>query len=374
MKVESSIKENYASTPIKPITDTEECIKAICEWNNISLEQFKEKVCNYSLLWKDINGNDIYLSGDRVINPIGEYLNNVYADRGVVFEKWNDKFFWTLKVRKETTRYMLWDKVIEIPFRIRAENEDTEEWITIFPKLSDFLQTRMRGLYVVNTGWAERQKLEKEIMAKLIELAQVKGWNEIIGTQNLIEELQANLKKSGIELELSNELLLLKFPRRKIRDTAWADREYIAPPIQVSIDFLAKVVRCKGYSPHGFWTPSSWWNPCWWNWETEIYNCLRDSSIKELINLVVSWAYGYNSNDTWLYHEWRHPLAKLRDYIWYAYEHKQNEEIKTEIEWMKKCLWDVKSDLEVDEYLEGCNDIKDFISSLEANNETSEQW
>jgi hypothetical protein len=33
----------------------------------------------------------------------------------------------------------------------------------------------MRKLYVVNTGWAERQRIEKEIMAKLIELSQVRG-------------------------------------------------------------------------------------------------------------------------------------------------------------------------------------------------------
>jgi hypothetical protein len=45
----------------------------------------------------------------------------------------------------------------------------------IFPKTSDFIQDWMKNLYVVNTGWAERQRIEKEIMAKLIELAQVRG-------------------------------------------------------------------------------------------------------------------------------------------------------------------------------------------------------
>jgi hypothetical protein len=72
-------------------------------------------------------------------------------------------------------RYQLGDSIIEIPFEIKAVNEDTGEGITIFPKTSDILQSRMKGLYVVNTGWAERQRIEKEIMAKLIELAMVKG-------------------------------------------------------------------------------------------------------------------------------------------------------------------------------------------------------
>jgi hypothetical protein len=72
-------------------------------------------------------------------------------------------------------RYQLGDSIIEIPFEIKAVNEDTGEGITIFPKTSDILQSRMKGLYVVNTGWAERQRIEKEIMAKFIELAMVKG-------------------------------------------------------------------------------------------------------------------------------------------------------------------------------------------------------
>ena len=72
-------------------------------------------------------------------------------------------------------RYQLGDSIIEIPFEIKAVNEDTGEGITIFPKVSDILQSRMKGLYVVNTGWAERQRIEKEIMAKFIELAMVKG-------------------------------------------------------------------------------------------------------------------------------------------------------------------------------------------------------
>jgi hypothetical protein len=33
----------------------------------------------------------------------------------------------------------------------------------------------MRNLYVVSSGWGERQRIEKEIMAKLIELSQIRG-------------------------------------------------------------------------------------------------------------------------------------------------------------------------------------------------------
>ena len=371
MKVESSIKENYSSTTVKPITDTEEVIKAICEWNGISLDDFKNKVGWYILAWKDVNGENIYVKADTIINPIGVYLLTVYDGKSVVFEKWNDKFFWTLRVRSETTRYMLGETVIEIPFRIRAENEDTGEKIIIFPKTSDIVQTRMRGLYVVSPGRAERQKLEKEIMAKLIELAQVRGWNEIISTQNIIEDLQAQLKKSWIELELLDDLIYLNFPWRKIRDTAGRDGEYIAPPIKVEIDFMNRWIKCKGYSPHGFGTPWSRWNPCWWNRDTDIRHHLQDCDIKGLINLVVSWGYGYNSNDTWTEHEWRHPLAKLRDYIWYASDNRSRDEVKTEIKEMVKHIKDVKHDLDIDEWLAGCETIRDFISSLETN-ETAE--
>ena len=372
MRVESSIKENYSSTTTEPITDVDECIKAICEWNNISLERFKEITWDYVKAWVDNNWQPLYLQGGCIINPIGVYLTKVYNWKDIVFEKWDDKFFGTLQVRGEDTKYMLGDKVIDIPFRIKAINEDTQESITIFPKASDIVQKRMRGLYVVAPWWSERQRIEKEIMAKLIELAQVKGWNEIIGTQNVIEELQATLKKSWIELELYNELLLLHFPRRKIRDTAGEDNEYIAPPIEIEIDFMNRNVKCKWYSPHGFWTPNSWWNPCWWNWDNDIHNCLQNCSIKELINLIISWANGYNSRDTWTWHNWRHPIAKLRDYMWYLNDNKNNSETKIEIEKMKWHLQEIKQALEIDDWLSGCNDIRDFISSLEWNNETAE--
>ena len=372
MKVQSSIKENYSSTTVEPIKDVDECIKAICEWNGISLEQFKQVVWDYVKAWVDNDWQPLYLQGNSIINPIGMYLMNVYDWKDIVFEKWDDKFFWTLKVRAEQTRYMLGDKVIDIPFRIKAENEETQESITIFPKTSDIMNRRMRGLYVVSPGWAERQRIEKEIMAKMIELAQVRGWNEIIWTQNVIEDLQKALKKSEIELKLCNEMLCLDFPRRTLRDVAGNDGEYIAPPIQIEIDFLNKSVKCKGYSPHWFGTPNSWWSPCWWNWDNEIYQCLQDCSIKELINLIVSWANGYNSNDTWMSHDWRHPLAKLRDYMWHLHDSKEETETKTEIEKAKGHLKEIKQALEIDDWLNSCGTIRDFISSLEWQNETAE--
>jgi len=372
MKVENSIKENYSSTTVEPITDIDKVIEAICEWNGISLGQFKDATWDYVKAWVDNNWQPLYLQGSSIINPIGVYLMQVYDGKDVVFEKWNDKFFWTLRVRAEDTKYMLGEKVIDIPFRIRAVNEDTQESIIIFPKTSDIVQKWMRGLYVVAPWWSERQKVEKEIMSKLIELAMIKGWNEIISTQNIIEELQTNLKKSGIELNLCNELMHLDIPRRELRDTAWADGEYIAPPIQIEIDFMNRNVKCKGYSPHWFGTPNSWWNPCWWNYDNEVYNCLQNCSIKELINLIISWAYGYNSNDTWTGYDWRHPVAKLRDYVWYLNDNKDRTDVKTEIEKMKWYLEQVKRDLNLDDWLEWCHTIKDFISSLEWNNETAE--
>ena len=272
-------------------------------------------------------------------------------------------------------RYQLGESIIEIPFEIKAINEDTEESIILFPKTSDILQSRMKPLYVVNTGWAERQRIEKEIMAKMIELAMVKGWNEIISTQNMIEELKTNLKKKGIDFKLENEFIFLDFPRRRIRDTAGVDSEYMAPPIEIRIDFNNRSIGCKGYSSHGFGTPTSYWNPCWWNRDNDVHKCLRECSTKELINLMISRAYGYNSNDTGRSHDWRHPLGKLQDYIWWVYERRNesNDEIKQAIEWIKEHITEIKADLNIDSWLENSS-TKDFISSLEANNETSEQW
>lgn len=374
MKVESSIKENYSSTTIQPLTKTEEIIQAICEWNGITVDDFRWVVWNYSLIGKDDNGENIYAIDDNIINPIGMYLMRAYDWKEIVFEKWKDKFFGTMKVRSGVQRYMLGEKVIQIPFTIRAENEDTGEWITIFPKTSDILQPRMKNLYVVNNGWAERQRIEKEIMAKLIELSQVRWGNEILSTQNAIEELKAALKKRWIEMELTNGEIFLDFSWRTIRDTANSDDDYIAPPITVGISFDDRRITCRGYSPHWFGTPNSWWNPCWWNRDREIHNCLQDCNIKELINLVISWAYGYNSEDTTRRHEWRHPLAKLRDYIWWVYDNrgwewKEWEKVRQGV---KENLAQIKHDLNIDNWLQESSGINEFLSSLENDNEKSE--
>ena len=203
MKVESSIKENYSSTTTEPITDIAGIVQAICEWNWITRTQFLDITGAFREIWKDSDWKPLYMQDDRLVNPIGMYLLRTYDWKEIVFEKGNDKFFWKMQIRADSNiRYQLWEKVIEIPFRIKAVNEDTGDSITIFPKTSDIIQWRMRKLYVVNTGWAERQRIEKEIMAKLIELSQVRGWNEIISAQNSIEEIKTNLKKMWIDLEL----------------------------------------------------------------------------------------------------------------------------------------------------------------------------
>ena len=376
MKVESSIKETTINTTTPPIKDMNEIIDIICKWNGITKSRFSEIVWPYNHIGTDINWDAIFTQNNVLVNPIGIYLKNTYDWKDIVFEKWNDKFFWKLRVRSASwMRYQLGESIIEIPFEIKAINEDTEESMIIFPKTSDILQSRMKPLYVVNTGWAERQRIEKEIMAKMIELAMVKGWNEIISTQNMIEELKTNLKKKGIDFRLENEFIFLDFPRRRIRDTAGVDSEYMAPPIEIRIDFNNRSIGCKGYSSHGFWTPTSYWNPCWWNRDNDVHKCLRECSTKELINLMISRAYGYNSADTWRSHDWRHPLGKLQDYIWWVYERRNesNDEIKQAIELMKENIADIKADLTIDGWLENSS-TKDFISSLEANNETSEQW
>lgn len=376
MKVESSIKETTINTTTPPKKDMNEIIDIICQWNGITKNRFSEIVWPYNHIGTDINWDALFTQNGVLVNPIGIYLKSTYDWKDIVFEKWNDKFFWRLRVRSASwMRYQLGESIIEIPFEIKAINEDTEESIIIFPKTSDILQSRMKPLYVVNTGWAERQRIEKEIMAKMIELAMVKGWNEIISTQNMIEELQQTLKKRGIDFRLENEFIFLNMPRRKVRDTAGQDSEYMAPPIEIRIDFNNRSIGCKGYSSHGFWTPTSYWNPCWWNWDNDVHKCLRECSTKELINLMISRAYGYNSNDTGREHDWRHPLGKLRDYIWWVYERRNedNDEIKQAIQWMKENIAEIKADLNIDSRLENSS-TKDFISSLEADNETSEQW
>ena len=58
--------------------------------------------------------------------------------------------------------------------------------------------------------------------------------------------------------------------------------------------------------------------------------------------------------------------------MWYLNDNKDKTETKTEIEKMKEHLAEVKQALEIDDWLDGCQTIKDFISSLEWNNETAE--
>ena len=376
MKVESSIKETTINTTTAPVKDINDIIEIICKWNGITKNRFNEIVWPYSFIGNGADNNPIYARNWVIINPIGVYLKNVYDWKDIVFEKWKDKFFWRLQVRSANwMRYQLGDSIIEIPFEIKAVNEDTGEGITIFPKTSDILQSRMKGLYVVNTGWAERQRIEKEIMAKLIELAMVKGWNEIISTQNMVEDLQQALKKRGIDFRLENDFIFLNIPWRKVRDTAGEDSEYMAPPIEIRIDFNDRSIGCKGYSSHGFWTPTSYWNPCWWNRDNDVQKCLRECSIKELINLMISRAYGYNSNDTGREHECRHPLAKLRDYVWWVYNNRDetSDEWKAIRQWITDNYTDIFKDLEIDTWLES-SDTRDFISGLRAKDETSEQW
>lgn len=378
MQVENSIKETTVSSTVEPIKDYTKIIDVICKWNWITIEAFRDIVWSYVELWKDNNWSPIYVHNSEIIDPIWKYLKRVYEWKKIVFEKWNDKFFWTIQLRSWVNRYKLWDDIIEIPFQIRAVNGDTQEGITIFPKTSDIIQYRMENLFVVNTGWAERQRLEKEIMAKMIELSQIRSWNEIISTQSVLEELKETLARRGITLDFGIEDIMLYIPRRKVRDVAWNDDEYIAPPIELKIDFESKIVECRWYSAHGFWTPTAWGSPCWWNYDNEIHKCLANCTLKELINLLIIWAYGYNSADTGTEHEWRHPVAKLKDYIWYIYQHRTEntlaqEEARKQI---KENFAEIKKTLENDNWLDSVStEEKEYFLSLENYwNEASEQW
>ena len=46
-------------------------------------------------------------------------------------------------------------------------------------------------------------------------------------------------------MEFISDVIILSFPRRQVRDTAERDREYRAPPIQVSIDFGNRRVESR---------------------------------------------------------------------------------------------------------------------------------
>lgn len=372
MKVESSIKENSISSTTPPIKNTEEIIDIICQWNWITIGDFKNKTWPYHIYGKDSNGWDIYVDDfTTIVNPIGLYLRNVYQWKTVVFEKNNDKFFWKISIWMRTTRYQLGDKIIEIPFEIKAINQDTQDGMIIFPKASDFIQERMEKLYVVNTGWAERQRIEKEIMAKLIELAQVRGWNEIISTQNMLEELKTTLAKRKINLKLEDWMIYLDFPMRKIRDVMGIDGEYIAAPMIVKIDFNDRSISSKGYSSHWFGTATSRGHPCWWNWENDIRHGLAECDIKGLINLIISRAYGYNSDDTWTSYADRHPVSKLYDYIYWVYDRRNdsNSDIEKAKQEIRDNLAEVRTTLEVASYYNENENIKNFLSSLETTNE-----
>ena len=86
--------------------------------------------------------------------------------------------------------------------------------------------------------------------------------------------------------------------------------------------------------------------------------------------MIINRAYGYNSDDTWLSHNWRHPLGKLKDYIWYVYDHRSTIS-SDEKQKIKENLTEIKRELNIDNYLDECNDIKVFLDSLEWGNETA---
>ena len=90
---------------------------------------------------------------------------------------------------------------------------------------------------------------------------------------------------------------------------------------------------------------------------------------------MISRAYGYNSNDTGREHNCRHPLAKLRDYIWWVSNNRDDtsDEWKAIRQWITDNYADIFKDLEIDTWLEG-SETRDFISGLRAKDETSREW
>ena len=85
---------------------------------------------------------------------------------------------------------------------------------------------------------------------------------------------------------------------------------------------------------------------------------------------MISWAYGYNSRDTGTHHSDRHPLAKLRDYIWRMCDHKEQWERVEDRKALAEQYPKIKQYLEMDSWIEDNPSIKSFLSELVENNET----
>ena len=97
MKVESSIKETTINTTTSPTKDMNEIINIICKWNGITKSRFSEIVWPYNYIGTDTNWDAIFTQNGVLVNPIGIYLKNTYDWKDIVFEKWNDKFFFILR-------------------------------------------------------------------------------------------------------------------------------------------------------------------------------------------------------------------------------------------------------------------------------------
>lgn len=318
MQTTSSITNNSWKTTTQPLTKFSDIVEAICEWDWILESDFFDIVWCPIMIGEDKFWNPIYRIRDRICKPIFEYLVKTFDWQEVVFEKWAEKFFWKMRVETSecTYNYELWDKSVSLNVKIMAENESGVSMF-ILPKKSDIIKPRIKAMYIVNTWWAERQRVEKEIMAKLVELSMIRGWNEIIQTQNVLEDFAEQLKKRNIILTVWSKIKI-DIPWRMVRDTSWEDEDYPAPPISLEIDFDLKTIKCLWYSSHWFGSMTSWWNPCWWNWDDDIHDLLRDCDIKWLINMLIQWSYWYNYRDTG--DDSRHPRYKLDDYLsWYSW-------------------------------------------------------
>lgn len=339
MQRENSIKETVSNVAEEPITDYKKVLEIIAEWNGISFADLLSKSGNPSIIGTDSKWIPIFAREWYIIDPLREYLRATYDWKEIVFEKWDEKYFGTMHIAYGVDySYQLWDKCITIPYRLYAKNEDWTS-MTIFPKSSDILQPRMKGLYIVNTWRAERQRLEKEIMSKLVELAMVRWWNEILSSQDGLAWIKASLAKRWIEVVLDAGYIFLNIPWRMIRDTAGEDGDYPAPPITLKINFENKHITCLWYSSHWFGSPTERWNPCWWNADRNVSSLLRDCDLQWLVNLLVQRAYWYNSRDTWTSQDWRHPVWKLRQYL----NHYSDRDIpEKEQQWLKDMVDEIK--------------------------------